>query len=340
MENTEIRRTQLRRIEESRGSRAIAYVTGDRQGAETKIGMDVFPYFYMVLSKIGKAKKIDVLLYSTGGVTMAAWGLANLIREFSDQFSVLVPFKAQSAATLLCLGADEVVMGRLGQLSPVDPSVTSPFNPMAPQNPMQPVPQLLPVSVEDVTSYLSLAREEAELKSEDSILEVFKKLSDTVQPMALGSVYRAKQQIKLLSEQLLAFHMDKEKEKSRIANIIKWLTRELFSHDYLIGRREAKETLKLKVTIPPDALEGLIWEAFSAYAEAIDMFAPYNPGIVLGTADEKTIELHNAFIECTDIGFAFQTRKLVNRVTVNQGPGMPSAVGFQEQVLNQGWVEI
>src|SRR5712692_5952869 len=126
----EHRRQELRELEQLRGTRLIAYLTGDRQGAETRIGMDVFPFFYDVLARIGKVKQIDLLLYSTGGLTMAAWGLANLIREYCSRFAVLIPFKAHSTATLLSLGADEIVMGPMGQLSPVDPTITSPFNPM------------------------------------------------------------------------------------------------------------------------------------------------------------------------------------------------------------------
>lgn len=94
----EQRREELKKLEELCGNRVIAYLTGDRGGAETRIGMDVFPYFYELLNRIGKVKQIDVLLYSTGGLTMAAWGLANLIREYCDRFSVLVPFKAHGNA--------------------------------------------------------------------------------------------------------------------------------------------------------------------------------------------------------------------------------------------------
>ncbi len=140
MENPAARRQAIRALEEARKSRVIAYVTGDRAGAETKIGMDVFPFFYRVLRKMGTVNKIDVLLYSTGGVTMAAWGLVNLIRRFCDRFAVLVPFKAHSTATLMALGADEILMSRLGQLSPVDPTITGPFNPVAPANQAQPSP--------------------------------------------------------------------------------------------------------------------------------------------------------------------------------------------------------
>ena len=303
--------------------------------------MDVFPYFYEVLNKIGKVKQIDILLYSTGGLTMAAWGLTNLIREYCDRFSVLIPFKAHSTATLLALGADEIVMGPMGQLSPVDPTITSPFNPMV-TNPAQPgAPQVVPISVEDVASYLRLAREEAAIKAGPGMIEVFKKLSDTVQPMALGSVYRAKEQIKLLASKLLASHVkagsDKKKE---IDDIVKVLTKELYSHDYIIGRREAKTVIKLDVTDATDNLEKRLWSCFMAYSDSLQLNTPYNPAIVLGVDSEKIVEIDGAFIESTDEGFKYRTKKHVRRLSPGQIMGMPAATGFQEQVLDLGWTKV
>jgi hypothetical protein len=335
------RREELKKLEQLRGgTRVIAYLTGDRGGAETRIGMDVFPYFYEVLSRIGKVEKIDLVLYSTGGLTMAAWGLTNLIREYCKRFSVLVPFKAHSTATLLALGADEIVMGPMGQLSPVDPTITSPFNPMG-QNPAQPGHlQLIPVSVEDVASYLNLAREEAEIKAGPGMLEVFKKLSDTVQPMALGQVYRAKEQIKLLASQLLAFHMDPVAKKKEIDTIVKRLTKELYSHDYIIGRREAKKVIALDVTQAEGELEKQLWKCFKSYSTVLELDSPYNPDIALGVEAQKTVEIEGAFIESTDDGFVYRTRKLVRRLAPGQIPAMPQAVGFQEQILGMGWSKI
>ena len=337
----EQRREELKKLEELRGSRVIAYLTGDRVGAETRIGMDVFPYFYELLSRIGKVQRIDVFLYSTGGLTMAAWGLTNLIREYCKRFSVLVPFKAHSTATLLALGADEIVMGPMGQLSPVDPTITSPFNPMG-ANPAVPGQvQVLPISVEDVTSYLNLAREEAEIKPGPGMIEVFKKLSDTVQPMALGNVYRAKEQIKLLASKLLAFHRDSGSEKKKeIDAIVKMLTKELYSHDYIIGRREAKAVIKLDVTDATEELEKLLWSCFTGYSDALQLNTPYNPAIAVGVEPEKIVDLDGAFIESTDDGFVHRTKKHVRRLSPGQIPGMPVATGFQEQILELGWIRI
>jgi Serine dehydrogenase proteinase len=102
---------------------------------------------------------------------MAGFGIVNLVREFYKKLSVLIPFRAHSAATLIALGADEIVMTRLGQLSPVDLSVTSPLNPSVPGP--QNSPNLVPVSVEDGVGYLDLARKEAKYEeSPFSLLEL------------------------------------------------------------------------------------------------------------------------------------------------------------------------
>jgi len=319
-------------IERARKSRVISYLTGDRRGLETKIGMDIFPFFYKILSRIGKQNQIDLFLYSPGGQTMAAWGLVNLLREYCTKLSVLVPFKAHSSATLISLGADEIVMSGMGQLSPVDPSITSPFNPTLPTQIPGAPPQFLPVSVEDVSAYLELASE-AGLKSEGHIAEVFRTLSTDVRPLALGSVHRAKQQIKMLSEKLLSFHM---REKAQIDLIVSKLIRELYSHDYLIGRSEAQKQIGLKITSPSAEFEGNLVSLFEQYAEALLLNQPYNADILLGGDTTKTATFDQAFIESTDLTFVYRTKREIKRLRSSQ-QGM-TVEAIQERNLGEGWV--
>ncbi|MFN0181188.1 MAG: SDH family Clp fold serine proteinase [Gemmatimonadales bacterium] len=73
--------------------------------------------------------RIDLVLYTTGGDIMAAYRLVPLIREYCETFTVIVPFRCQSAGTLVALGADNIIMLPEGQLSPVDPSTNGPYNP-------------------------------------------------------------------------------------------------------------------------------------------------------------------------------------------------------------------
>lgn len=108
----------IQAIERERNSRMLVYVAGDRRGLETRIASDVFPFVFNHLSRVGQQKSIDLFLYSTGGITIAGYGLVNLFREFCDSFNVIVPFKALSCATLIVLGANEVVMTKNGAIKP------------------------------------------------------------------------------------------------------------------------------------------------------------------------------------------------------------------------------
>src|SRR3989442_3059553 len=115
-----------------RGRPTLAFVLGDRQNLNTQIAPDQISLTSTLLEELGHVPALDLFLYSTGGITMAPFAFVNLVREYADQFSVIVPFKALSAATLICLGADEIVMTPLASLSPVDPSVARALNPLIP----------------------------------------------------------------------------------------------------------------------------------------------------------------------------------------------------------------
>ena len=54
----------------------LSHVNSDRQsigpslpGMVTKLGTEAHPYFYKTLASLGKQKRIDLLLYTSGGQT-------------------------------------------------------------------------------------------------------------------------------------------------------------------------------------------------------------------------------------------------------------------------------
>src|SRR3989344_2937480 len=124
-------------LEKERDSRVVAYITGDRPPFSTRIAADVVPLLSDLLERIGKAKKISLFLYTSGGDMLAPVRIVKLIRHHCDSFEVIIPYKAHSAGTLIALGADAIVMGKLGELTPVDPSTGHPFNPQNPASPQQ-----------------------------------------------------------------------------------------------------------------------------------------------------------------------------------------------------------
>jgi len=81
---------------------------------------------YTLLRQHGKCERLDIFLHSTGGDIHTAYQIAKLCRKYCSHFSVIVPEYAMSAATLLCLGADEILLSKIGHLGPLDPIVKIP----------------------------------------------------------------------------------------------------------------------------------------------------------------------------------------------------------------------
>ncbi len=167
----------IQRIESLRGSRVVTYVTGDRMPVGGQFADDAVRPIYDHLQHIGHVPKLDIFLYSRGGAIDVPWRLARLFRQVSDEWSVLIPFRANSAATLLALGADHIVLGKLGELGPIDPTVT--ISKMSGSPPQQSQDQ---ISVEDVMAYIRFAKERAGLSDQDSLASSMAKLAERLDP--------------------------------------------------------------------------------------------------------------------------------------------------------------
>lgn len=327
----------IKKLESVRGSRVLVYFTGDREGLQTRIATDVFPFILEHLESMGDVNTIDLFLYTPGGIAIAGTGLVSLLREFCEKLSVIVPFKAHSAGTLIALGADSIVMSKVAQLSPVDPSVQSPYNPQAPVVQPGVVGGNLPVNVEEVIGYLNLAKEEAKIKDDNAMANVFKELSSKVHPLALGNVFRARAQIKMLAKQLLSRHMGADKQE-QVNKIVNKLTKELYSHDYIIGRKEAKETLGLNIEDIGKETEELVWKLYKQYEQLLELTVPLTPALLLGGRDEARFTFTRGVIESRLRVDAFQSDQSFRRVQMTP-PGAPAPIdAYQGNLFSQYWV--
>lgn len=242
------------------------------------MAMDAIRKVYDHLEAVAVPKKklaVDLFIHSNGGDGTVPWRLVTLIKEYAVKFSVLVPYKAFSAATLTALGADKVVMHPMGMLGPTDPTVANPFNPPDPNAPGQKIG----ISVEDVTAFISLIKEDAGIQHEDELVLAFNKLAENVHPLALGNVKRSLSQSRMMARKLLSLHMDKRSEEQhKINEIVDSLTSKLFYHGHPINRAEAKEEVGLKTIEHPSAsLEKLMWSLYLDYEAEIKMEEPFDP---------------------------------------------------------------
>lgn len=317
----------ISRLEEIHRCRLVCYATGDRSGQEAQIGADAIPLLYEHLRTIGRVERIGLLIYSQGGHTMSGFALGNALREFSDDVLALIPFRAHSCATLICLAAGTMYMSPFGQLSPIDPSITTPHGPSLQEGNER---KYIPVSVEDVAGYLSLAREDAKV-ADTQMVEVFGQLAKSINPLALGAVFRSRQQIGMLAKKLLSRHM---KDEARVDRVVRALTRDLLSHDYVIGRAEAKE-IGLPVEAPSEEGAGLMWEIYLSFVEEMKLGTPWNVEAELAGQQNKRVALTRCLIESRGLKHTFETHLDLKRTQVVQG-GM-KLDGVQGKVLQEGW---
>lgn len=95
-------------------------------GANLIVLLDqIFPpnmtYLEELIFDCDKSQPLHVLLASPGGDGETAIRMVRSLQSRCSELTVLVPDMAKSAATLLCLGADRILMGPAGDLGPVDP---------------------------------------------------------------------------------------------------------------------------------------------------------------------------------------------------------------------------
>ena len=334
----------IKKIEEARGSRVITYLTSDRQGPmNARIAMDVIPIFSQQLRKIGKQEKIDLFLYSSGGDTMVPWRLVSMIREYCNHFSVIIPYKAHSSATMITIGADEVVMSDLSEISPIDPSTANVFNPIDPANSQGRVP----ISVEDVMAYFDLAKDKFGIKNDEDLAKIFNKFTESnpqIHPLALGNVNRTHNLIRLLAKRLLKSHTKPMKE-DEVDKVVDFLTEKLYSHQYFIGRKEAKEEIGIKtVTDADEALAKTMSDLFEEYKKDMELDALWNPDNELGqNAVQNNKSYKVAIVDSAEISNQYEILVEYKKQTINaiqqtpQGPiQIPQEqVGFR--IVGQGW---
>jgi hypothetical protein len=215
---------------------------------------------------------MDLFIYSNGGSGTVPWRIISLIRQYSQDVCVLVPSHAFSAATLIALGANNIIMHKMGCLGPIDPSVANIFNPPHPMAPGQ----LAPISVEDVTAFFKLVKDDVGITHEDELVQALIALTDKIHPLAIGNVQRHHNQSRLMARRLLRLHMG-ESEEHDIELLIDNLKSNLFYHGHPINREEAKNDLNLKVEEPAANVESLMWDLYLEYEKELKLKEPFNP---------------------------------------------------------------
>lgn len=208
---------------------------------------------YALVRNLGNVERLTLFVKSDGGSGQASLRMVNLLRRYVKHLTVLAPLECQSAATMLALGADRILMGPLAHLSAVDTSLTHDLSPIDRDN------DRVSVSNDELLRVIRLWTEQAK----DSTTNPYESLFPYVHPLVIGAVDRSSALSTRICEEILSYHMD---DKDRAREISNNLNSGYPSHNYPITLREARR-IGLNVEAMDDGVNALLFELNEIYSE-------------------------------------------------------------------------
>ena len=184
--------------------------------------------------------------------------IISILRERFKHISVLVPYVAYSAATILALGADEIIMHPYSNLGPVDPQVTISRRDTTGQQTME-------FSAEDIRNYIEFVRNDAGITDQQHLITALNSLLSEIGHTHIGFTKRSQQLSLSLSTKMLEAQMH---DKNKAAAAAQSLNSAFSHHGYAVARSEAKG-MGLKVTYPDKELEQLMWAVWKDYSDEL-----------------------------------------------------------------------
>lgn len=206
-----------------------------------------------VLERLGTHDTIYLFIKSDGGSGQVALRMVNLLRQHCKKLVALVPLECASAATMISLGANEILMGPTSFLTAVDTSLNHALSPVDRDN------DRVNVSLDELTRVIRLWRSE----QKDSTENPYKNLFAYVHPLVIGAVDRAESLSIMLCRELLAYHITDEAKAHDIAAT---LNSKYPSHSYPILLNEAQK-IGLNAAPLPSTVNGLLLELNRLYSE-------------------------------------------------------------------------
>ncbi len=319
----------IKELEVERKSKVIVFITGDKQPNE-QFGTQVHPeqlvFFRKTLEDMGSTDKISLVLDTRGGALEMPWPLVNLIREYCKRYEVIILEKALSAGTLIALGADKIVMQPFSHLSPVDPAT---FIPNGNPNVLE------KLEIEDIIGFIDFAKEKVGIAEQAALSDVMKELTKQIKPTLLGSVNRTYALIRKLARQLLSLHGSKLTEK-QVNEITEHLTQKLYSHSYLINRKEAKEIIGFGNIIEKSTgkTREISTKIMDYYRDLMDVDKEFNPPALL--ADKETVDYSvvAAVVQSSAKKFSFTNKLRLTKISDPSG-----RLNINLEVIERKWLE-
>jgi len=177
--------------------------------------VDAMVNFIQYYSK--KAERIYLIIESPGGDVNVAVKLVKILRAvFPKGFSVIVPSVAKSAATMLVLGADEIVVGSSSELGLIDPQII-----VFTGNPQQP---FAVISARFIVRFIENAKRE--ISGNLNLVNVYYPLLQQLRPELIEMAQDAIEMSKEYAKELLRQGLMKGASDDEINKVVDYLSGE------------------------------------------------------------------------------------------------------------------
>ncbi len=235
----------IKSLESLRESSIIVMVSGMYE--------DVLEPLARHLEAIEDPQKLSLFLRTGGGDTTTSFNIVNMIKQYFEEFEIIIPTVAHSAGTLLSLGASKLLMTRQASLSPFDPSVRN-----------ERINNGMNISWRDMNFFMSSATEN--LSTTCGQTHPMHTLIDSqVHPLLIGHAERTVSQIRTYAPHLIGTSRKRPPE-----DIIHHFMESNTHHNYRFYRDEV-ERIGLPVVHPTKVEEKLILSIFDDISKELDL---------------------------------------------------------------------
>lgn len=196
-------------------------------------------------------EEIDLVIHCGGGSIHAAYQIVELLHRHTHILNACVPLFAKSAATLLCVGADTIILDELAQLGPLDTQIYEERKGGGGQftsalNPFKTLEQLQTFSVETLDLAMKVIITRSAMDLDDCLKHAIDFVRVTTGPLItqlnpekLGQYSRALSVGEEYGKRLLTRHLGWSQDDSEQA--IQRLVHGYPSHDYIIDYHELRD---------------------------------------------------------------------------------------------------
>ncbi|MBI4369246.1 MAG: hypothetical protein HY547_03340 [Elusimicrobia bacterium] len=247
------RQELIRAIEAKTKNTLLVYFANIFQ-AGSEINPSDIGAFGDLLDKVSQTP-VDLFIHSPGGDIDVAEKIILMCRRKATRFRIIVPNLAKSAATLIALGTDEIVMGYTSELGPIDPQIRHTLSDGSTQ--VYPAQSFLD-GLEDI---------KAKVKNEGGLSPAYFPLLNNLDPALLDFCHKAIERSKEFAKKWLKQGMLKLNPTKAEQIAEKLCEKKLYlSHGMVIDVKEAKNLgLNVHELQPEDELWKLYWLLYIRY---------------------------------------------------------------------------